>query len=1136
MRHRPFSAAALFALTLAGLSIAVLLAPAFSADAAPQTSPQQTAGEESPFSALSYRLVGPFRGGRVTAVAGVRGMPGTYYMGATGGGVWKTTDYGVNWFNVSDMERPDPDAVAARPMGREAGGARLPLEETSASGEEVTMEAGGYLLDEEGVPLPAEVRRGGDPFGTASVGAIAVAESDPNVVWVGTGSACIRGNTSPGDGVYRSTDGGRTWHHKGLPEAGQIGGLVVHPTDPDTAWVAALGHAFGPNRDRGVYRTTDGGESWENVLWVSDRAGAVDIVMDRSNPRILYASTWQAVRLPWDMISGGPGSGLFKSTDGGDTWVELTEGLPEGIKGKIGVDVSPARPNRVWALVEHAEEPGLYRSDDGGESFRRVSTDSNLTQRPWYYMHVYADPKDADQVYVLNVGMWRSTDGGKNFLPMRTPHVDNHDLWIDPDDPQVMVEGNDGGANVSTNGGASWSTQANQPTAEMYRVSVDEQHPYWIYGGQQDNSTVAIPSRSPDRGIERHHWYAPGGCESGHVEVDPRDPDVSWAGCYGGTIERFDRETGHGEQVMAWPQLAVGRPAEKLDYRFQWNAPILVSRHDPQYLYHTSNHVHRSADGGKSWTVLSDDLTRDDESKQRSAGGPISKDNTGVEVYGTVFVLEESPVTPGLLWAGTDDGLVHLSRDGGETWSEVTPPAMPEWGTVNSIDPSSRNPDRALVAVHRYRMDDFRPYVFLTEDAGATWRRLTDGGNGIPADHFVRVVREDPEREGLLYAGSEFGMYMSMDDGATWSSLQLDLPVSPVTDLEVHRGDLVVATQGRSFWILDDLAPLRQWSEGILDDPAALMRPEDVTLYPGAGGGSRGEGQNPPRGAVVFYHLNEDLSEDGAEEVKIEILNADGEVLRSMSSQKEEEAAPNPFLQYYPELAVPRKIKAEEGLNRWVWDLRLPDADLVDDAVLWGSAAGPEVPPGEYSVRLTRGDGEPSTQRFTVHQDPRLDVSAAGSAERFRLSREIHDAVSRAHRALAALRQARAGVKETAETLDPESEHQDLQDAAAEVTTRLDDLEGRITQPKAKAVQDVLNFMPQLDNQLLYLYNVVETFEGRPSAGSYDRYEELSAELDAVLDELAAVMDGELAAFNVLAGEVEVPRVVVRETEWRQGE
>jgi photosystem II stability/assembly factor-like uncharacterized protein len=1106
------------------VSMALLAAPLLAATpAAPASAPAASAVPDDALQALSYRLVGPFRGGRSTAVSGVPGVPGTFYMGTTGGGVWKTTDYGETWRNVSDMAQPDPEAVLPRPMGLAAGGAREGVE-----------------VDDSGTPPARKVRRDGDPFGVASVGAVAVAPSDPNVVWVGTGSACIRGNVSAGDGVYRSTDGGRTWHHVGLEEAGQIGRIRVHPTDPDTAWVAALGHAFGANRERGVFRTRDGGASWENVLWVSDEAGAVDLALDATNPRVLYAATWQAVRKPWTMISGGPGSGLFRSTDGGDTWVELTEGLPEGIKGRIGVTVSPARPNRVWALVEHAEKAGLYRSDDGGDSFRRVSDDANLTQRPWYYTHVYADPQDADTVYVLNVQMWRSTDGGRSFTPLRTPHGDNHDLWIDPADPRVMIEANDGGSNVTTDGGRSWSTQANQPTAEMYRVTVDEQHPYWLYGGQQDNSAVAIPSRSRASGIARQDWYAPGGCESAWVAVDPRDPDVTWAGCYGGSVERHDHATGHTQEVTPWPQLGVGRAAKDLRFRFQWNTPIHLSIHDPQVLYVASNHLHRSRDGGQTWELASPDLTRDDPAKQTSAGGPITQDNTGVEVYDTIFAFAESRQRPGVLWVGSDDGLVHVSEDDGATWRDVTPAGMPEWGTVNAIETSPHADGRVFLAVHRYRLDDFRPYVFRSDDLGATWKPLADGGNGLPADQPVRVVREDPARRGLLYAGTEVGVFVSFDDGATWRPLQLDLPVTPVTDLRVQRGDLVVATQGRSYWILDDLTPLHHLGgdePSGTDAAAVLYPPRDAVLYPGGRGGGDSEGANPPRGATIYYRLADDLSADGAREVKIEILDAAGEVLRSMSSQEEEETAPNPFLAYFPEFARPHKLEAGKGLQRWVWDFALPDAHLVDDALLWGSAGGPEVPPGDYRVRLTLAAAEEGVeatvleQPLTVVQDPLLDVPVEAVRERFALARQIHAAVSRLHHGLDDLRSVRTQVAALAERLGDDAPQ--VQEAAKAAREALDGVEARITQAKARAVQDVLNLEPQLDNQLLMLYAVVESADGRPTAAAYERWDELSAEVDAVLADLAAAMDGPVAAFNDAVAATDAATVGVAGGDWR---
>jgi photosystem II stability/assembly factor-like uncharacterized protein len=807
------------------------------------------------FNSLSYRLVGPFRGGRVTAVAGVPGDPMTYYMGGTGGGVWKTNDAGKTWHNVSDAVRQlEPE----------------PLPEIMGEVDPALAEVG--LLREPigGIPTTGVQweKRPGDAFGSASIGAIAVAPSDPNVIYVGTGSACPRGNVSPGDGIYKSTDAGGTWRHIGLPEAGQIGRIIVHPTDPEIVYAAVLGHIFGPNPERGVYRSTNGGLTWAKVLYVSDEAGAVDLAVNQSNPRILYAAIWQAKRTPSTMVSGGPGSGVYKTTDGGNTWVELTEGLPEGVKGRIAVAVSPASPNRVWVLIEH-DEGGLFRSDNGGAKFRLVSANRELRQRAWYYTHLEADPKDANTVYILNVMFWRSVDGGTSFRPIRTPHGDNHALWINPDDPSNLIEGNDGGANISFNGGRTWSTQENQPTSEIYRVTVDDQQPYWLYGGQQDNSAVAIPSRARG-GIAWRDWYAPAGCETATVAVDPRNPNITYGGCYGGSIGRHDHELQYEQEVMAWPQMAVGQQPLDLRYRFQWNAPIRISPHDPSVLYHCANVVLRSTDEGRNWQEISPDLTRDDASKQGYAGEPITRDNTGVEVYGTIFAFEESAHRAGLLWAGSDDGLVHISDDNGATWRNITPAAMPEWGTVNAIELSAHDPGRAFIAVQRYREDDFAPYVFRTDDFGASWVRLTDGTNGIPDDHFVRVVREDPDRKGLLYAGTEFGIYASFDDGSSWRSLQLNLPVTPITDLAVKRGDLVVATQGRSFWILDDLNVLHQMNAEIDNAEYYLFEPRTVTRWiDQSGSGGRGAvGQNPPFGAVIHYKLPTGLDEEDAEEVR----------------------------------------------------------------------------------------------------------------------------------------------------------------------------------------------------------------------------------------------------------------------------
>jgi Sortilin, neurotensin receptor 3, len=1099
-------------LCVASLSLGLLLlAPAPGAlaakakkSAAPAQRKVEPTYDESLFKALEYRLVGPFRGGRATAVAGVRGEPDTFYMGSTGGGVWKTTDAGGTWVNVSDSERGDEEATAPHPMG-------------------------------DGPPAAEAKGPPGDRFGSASVGAIAVAESDPNVVYAGMGSACIRGNVSAGDGVYKSTDAGKSWHHVGLTDAGQIGSVRIDPKDPDTVYVAVLGHAFGANPERGVYRSRDGGASWQRVLFVSDQAGAVDLAMDATNPRILYAAIWQVVRKPWTLESGGPGSGLYKSTDGGDTWVELTKGLPEGTKGRIGVAVSPARPGRVWALVEHKEKGGLYRSDNGGASFRLVNSDRELQQRAWYYTHVFAHPTDPETVFALNTLVWRSDDGGKTFNPVRTPHGDNHDLWIDPDDPAVMIESNDGGAVVTGNGGRSWSGQDNQPTAEMYRVTVDDQYPYWLYGGQQDNSAVAIPSRTMGGGIGREDWYIPGGCESATVAVDPRNPDVTWAGCYGGSIERHDRKLDSTEEVMEYPQVAVGQAAKDLKYRFQWNAPIRISPHDPNVLYHTSNFVHRSRDGGQSWEVVSPDLTRNDPSKQGYAGGPITWDNTGIEVYDTIFAFEESPLTPGLLWAGSDDGLVHVSRDDGASWQDVTPKEMPEWGTVNAIELSRHDPGRAYLAVHRYRLDDFAPYVFRTDDYGQSWVRLTDGGNGIPANDFVRVVREDPEAEGLLYAGTEYGLYVSFDAGATWQSLQLNLPMTPVTDLAVKRDDLVVATQGRSYWILDDLSPLHQLAAAAAaGGKPFLFRPRDTYQYGGGGFGfGGGHGENPPRGEMIFYDLGEDLSKDDAQEVKLEILDSAGEVLRSLSSQKPEPTAPNPFARFFPEAARPHTLDAGKGMNRYVWDFALRDAEVLPDVVMWGSGSGPEVPPGTYQARLTVGD-QVQTQSFEVLGDPRQPVPQADLEARFDLAKKVWQALTRSQQALKTARSVRDQVKDLAARVDPEKSDKELQDNAKALTEALTGVEEELHQTKAKSSQDVLNFPPKLDNQIAGLLGAVESVRGRPTAGSSQRWDDLEAALNAQTSRLDQLLTADLAAFDQLIAARQVPAVVVGKTEWKQ--
>ena len=1005
---------------------------------------------------MKYRSIGPARGGRVTAVAGVASEPLSYFMGSTGGGVWRSEDAGSSWDNVSDGH-----------------------------------------------------------FSAASVGAIAVAESDPNVVWVGMGSACIRGNTSQGDGVYRSVDGGRSWTHSGLPEAGQIGGVVVDPRDPDVAFVAALGHPFGPNPERGVYRTRNGGGDWERVLFISDSTGAVDLALNPANPRIIYAGMWRAERKPWTMVSGAQEGGVYRSTDSGDSWTRLEGGLPDGLVGKTAVTVSAANPDRVWVLIEAPDgEGGVYRSDDAGETWDQVNTNRNLQQRAWYYTHIYADPVDENTVYALNVNLWKSIDGGRTFQSISVPHGDTHDLWINPANPEIMIIGNDGGAQVSLNGGGSWSTMYNQPTAEIYRVFVDERFPYRVYGSQQDNSTISLPSQRIGGLTPSEQWRSAGGCESGHIAIDPRDPDVTYAGCYGGSISRVNYRTGAFRQILVYPQMQLGQAPKTLRYRFQWNAPIRLSPHDPDVLYHTSQFVHRSTDGGSSWETISPDLTRNDTTRQDFAGAPITMDNTGVEVYGTVFSFEESPLEPGLLWAGSDDGRVHVSRNNGSTWNDVTPRGMPEWGTVNTIEVSPHAPGRALVAVHRYREDDFAPYVFKTDDYGENWDEITED-NGIRDRHFVRVIREDPVRPGLLFAGTEYGMYVSLDDGDHWQELQLNLPVTPITDMRVQRGDLVVATQGRSFWILDDLSPLRQSDHALEGDDPHLFLPAEAFRARLSGGGPDGR----PGGAILYYYL----PEEPESVVALEVLDSAGEALRTYTWEPEDSDESEAR---FERTLVGDSIPAHAGLNRASWDLRLGRPDLLDDAVIWGFTGGPQVAPGTYQVRLTVGDWS-STRPLELLPDPRLVLSDGDQSAQVELMLQIRKSLQDSHQAVERIRSVRTQLNDMAERGKEAGFGEDLPALADSAVARLTRIENDLVQTKNESGQDPLNYPPKLDNQLAYLYGYVGFSDGSPTAGAVARYADLVAELDSYLEALDEVLAGPVADFNELLRARGAPAVIV---------
>jgi photosystem II stability/assembly factor-like uncharacterized protein len=1033
-------------------------------------------------SAFTYRSVGPFRGGRVTAVAGVPQKPFTFYMGATGGGVWQSDDAGKSWRNISDGQ-----------------------------------------------------------FDVGGVGSIAVAPSDPNVIYVGTGSAEPRGNVSPGKGMYRSTDAGRTWTKVGLEAAGQIGKIQIHPDDPDHLFVAATGSLFGPNEERGVFRSRDGGDSWDKVLFVNDSTGVVDLAMDPSNPRILYATAWRARRLPWTMISGSSEGGLFRSKDGGETWQRLRAGLPGGLWGKAGVAVSPANPDRVWVLVEaEGEAGGMYRSDNGGASFRQVSADRGIRSRPWYYMRVTADPADENTIYVNNVLFYRSVDGGSTYTPIPTvPHPDSHVVWINPDNPDIMIEGDDGGATVTLNGGRTWSTQRNQPTAELYRVTVDDQFPYRLYGAQQDNTTISVPSVIPgtvtsDTELE----FQVGGCESGHIAIDPRNPHVAYAGCYGGTISRYDRETGQVRDIMPWPQNQLGAKTGDLRYRFQWNAPIRISPHDPDVLYHVSNHVHRSTDAGQSWEVVSPDLTTSNPDHQDFPGGPITRDGTGVEVYGTVFAFEESPVEAGVLWAGSDDGRIHVSRDNGGSWTDVTPEGLPEGATVNTIDPSMHGGGRVHVAAYNYRQGDPSPSLWQSDDYGVSWREI-GAGNGIADDHFTRVIREDPARRGLLYAGTEFGMYISFDDGERWQPFQQNLPVTPVTDIQVHRNDLVLSTQGRSFWILDDVTPLHTLAEGgdRIEGPV-LLEPEAAVRAFWGGGlalGASNRGQNPPEGAMLTYMLPEGF--EGA--VTLTVTDARGDTARTFSSEERT----GPSLGAFAALAElfgfgggDGLLPKTPGLHRVNWDLRYPAPALPEGTVIFGTLGQPPAVPGEYTVTLEAGDVTTS-RTFAVVPDPRIDVGAA----EYVAQKDLLDDVAGLIEGLADDADELRSVREQVQGLAgvsgdaglSEADATRVAEAAEELSGKLSAVEEEILQTDNRSFYDPLRNPGKLASELAYVYNnVAGAFGGvvnaRPTDQAVERTNELRGQVDEVSGRLRRILDEDLAAFNALIRSLGLEPVVTK--------
>jgi photosystem II stability/assembly factor-like uncharacterized protein len=1028
--------------------------------AAPEARAQSGGGVDTAlYSGMKWRLVGPFRGGRVLAVTGVPGDPETFYFGGTGSGVWKTTNGGHDWTPLFDKQ-----------------------------------------------PVSA-------------IGAIAVAPSDSNVIYVGTGEGCIRSTSSYGDGVYKSTDAGKTWTNVGLKDSRQIGRLIVHAKDPNIVLVAALGHEFGPNTERGVFRTLDGGKTWEKVLYKDDKTGAIDLAFDPTNPHIVFAALWEANRTPWGLTDGGPGSGLYKSTDGGSTWKRLEgNGLPGGILGRIGVSVAGGDGSRVYALIE-ADKGGLYSSDDGGDHWTLINGDRNFIQRAWYYIHVFADPKNPDVVYILNVRMYRSIDGGKTFTRVFVPHGDNHGLWIDPTNTDRLIEGNDGGATISYDAGKTWTRQDSQPTAQIYHVATDNAFPYRIYGDQQDNSSLGILSRGDLGVIGRWDWYPVGGGESGYMAPDPRDPNIVYATGYMGQITRFDHHTSQVQEIGDIADLTDGEGAANLKHRYQWTSPVVLSPQNPDVIYHGAEVLLKSTDQGKTWTAISPDLTRNDKSKQVLAGGPLTFEDTGVEIYCTIFSIAPSKLEKGLIWVGSDDGLIHVTRDEGKNWTDVTPKQIPAFSRVSQIEASPHDPATAYVAYDRHQNDEYRPLIFKTSDYGRTWTKIT---GGIADGAIVRVVREDPKRKGLVYAGTETGVLVSFDDGGHWQSLQQNLPTVPVHDLEVKDDDLIAATHGRSFWILDDLTPLRQIAAETAKEDAHLYTP--ALAYRGPWGGGfrpRGPGgQNPPYGVILDYYLK--TAPGKKDEVKLEILDAGGKTIRKFSSRAKPPAAASEFSDYSDTEEAEdtgEKLPTEAGMNRFVWDLRYPPVPRIPgftSSEYGQGLVGPQVAPGTYRARLTAA-GKSQEVPVEIKLDPRMHTTQADLAEEFELRRKIYERLVEDYTAVNQLRDLRAQVKALVKRLHGDTKHSEIAAAAEALQKKLDEAEKAFINPKLEGTQDTLNFGNGIDAKYALLGAGVESADTAPTQSEYEQFAELEKPFTSARAQWKEITEKDVPAINALA-------------------
>ena len=1006
------------------------------------------------FDAIQWREVGPFRGGRSATVTGVPGKPDLYYFGATGGGVWRTTDAGETWENISD----------------------------------------GF-------------------FG-GSIGSVSVSESDPNVIYVGGGENTVRGNVSYGYGAWKSVDAGKTWTHIGLDNSRHISRIRIHPTDPNIAWAAVMGDLYKSNDDRGVYKTIDGGMTWRKVLFANADAGAVDLILDPNNYRIMYASTWNIRRTPYSLSSGGPGSALWKSTDGGETWTDISanKGLPKGVWGIVGVTVSPANSDRIWAIIEN-NDGGVFRSDDAGATWTKVNSDRNLRQRAWYYSRIYADPKDPEVVYVMNVSYQKSTDGGRTFRGANAPHGDHHDLWIAPEDPQRMIIADDGGAQISFNGGGSWSSLMNQPTAQFYRVVTDNHFPYRIYAAQQDNSTVRILHRSDGYGISESDWETTAGCECAHLAPYPQDDDIVFGGCYDGLLEMVNHETGYSRAVNVWPDNPMGHGVEDMKYRFQWNYPILFSPHNPNKLYTASNHLHVSYNLGQSWETISPDLTRNDSSRMVSSGGPITQDNTSVEYYCTIFAVAESPREENVIWTGSDDGLIHITRDGGKSWTNVTPKQAPEWIMINSIDPDPHRDGACYVAATSYKSGDYQPYLFKTLDYGQTWETIT---NGIPGDEFTRVVRVDPEKQGLLYAGTEKGMWISFDDGANWQPFQLNLPIVPVTDLTIKDNNLIAATQGRALWMIDDLTPMQQLSDAVKNAKSYLFKP--LAAYRMNGGQARRAtltmGTNHPNGVMIYYYLADKPSPKDS--MELTITDQHGKTIQTFSTYAKDRE---------------HKLEPKQGSNLFVWDMMEDPAERFDGLIMWwASLSGPKAVPGNYQVTL-KSLGTEQTQDFEILKDPRGTGTIADIQKQHDFLAEIRDKMTDTHRTIEDIRLVRKQMKGYEEMIKGMDKVDEIIAKMKNIDSAMTQIEEALYQTKNQSPQDPLNFPIRLNNKLAHLTTLTSGNDFPPTVQAIAVKDELIGEIDSYLNQFKQLTVADLKMLNQMIRDRTIDAIMLKKRE-----